>query len=153
MAALEYAVAEHIATITLNRPERMNTISREMLDELCVVLTRANEDADVRVSGIRTDGPVSFTLTYEGVDAPMRLAVPGAHNAINAAGAEGKSSVLRGQDAQGQLVVTGKFAGDALRDVTRQVKFETKPAGIVTIDESGLVKTAGDGTVTIAHRQ
>ena len=49
MAALEYAVSEHIATITLNRPERMNTISREMLDELCVVLTRANEDADVRV--------------------------------------------------------------------------------------------------------
>jgi len=27
MAALEYAVAEHIATITLNRPERLNTIS------------------------------------------------------------------------------------------------------------------------------
>ena len=49
MAALEYAVADHIATITLNRPERMNTISREMLDELCVVLTRANEDQDVRV--------------------------------------------------------------------------------------------------------
>ncbi len=49
MAALEYVVSEHIATITLNRPERMNTISREMLDELCVVLTRANEDADVRV--------------------------------------------------------------------------------------------------------
>ena len=48
MAALDYAVSEHIATITLNRPERMNTISREMLDELCVVLNRANEDADVR---------------------------------------------------------------------------------------------------------
>ena len=49
MAALDYAVAEHIATITLNRPERLNTISREMLDELCVMLNRANEDADVRV--------------------------------------------------------------------------------------------------------
>lgn len=49
MAALEYAVADHIATITLNRPERLNTISREMLDELCVVLNRANEDKDVRV--------------------------------------------------------------------------------------------------------
>ena len=49
MAALDYAVAEHIATITLNRPERLNTISREMLDELCVMLTRANEDPDARV--------------------------------------------------------------------------------------------------------
>lgn len=69
---------------------------------------------------------------------------------IAAAGADGKPAALRGQDAQGQLVVTGKYAGDMLRDVTRQVKFETKPAGIVTIDETGLVKTAGDGTVTIA---
>ena len=41
MAALDYAVSEQIATITLNRPERMNTISREMLDELCAVLNRA----------------------------------------------------------------------------------------------------------------
>lgn len=49
MAALDYGVSEHIATITLNRPERMNTISREMLDELCAVLNRANEDPDVRV--------------------------------------------------------------------------------------------------------
>ena len=69
---------------------------------------------------------------------------------IVAAGVDGKSAALRGQDAQGQLVVTGKYAGDMLRDVSRQVKYEAKPAGIVTIDETGLVKTAGDGTVTIA---
>lgn len=49
MAGIVYDVAEHIATVTLNRPERMNTISREMLDELCVMLTRANEDPAVRV--------------------------------------------------------------------------------------------------------
>jgi enoyl-CoA hydratase/carnithine racemase len=29
-----YAVADGIATITLNRPERMNTISRVMLSQL-----------------------------------------------------------------------------------------------------------------------
>ncbi len=49
MAALDYAVSDHIATITLNRPERMNTISREMLDELTQTLVRANHDKDVRV--------------------------------------------------------------------------------------------------------
>ncbi len=49
MAALDYAVSDHIATITLNRPERMNTISREMLDELTQTLVRANQDKDVRV--------------------------------------------------------------------------------------------------------
>lgn len=62
------------------------TVTERLVHERIVTFGQA-EDADVRVSGIRTDGPVSFTLTHEGVDAPMRLAVPGAHNAINAAGA------------------------------------------------------------------
>ena len=38
----------HIATITLNAPERMNTISGPMLNELTKLLIRANEDPDVR---------------------------------------------------------------------------------------------------------
>jgi UDP-N-acetylmuramate--alanine ligase len=44
-------------------------------------------DADTRVSGIGESGPVGFTLTYAGVDHAVQLAVPGAHNALNAAGA------------------------------------------------------------------
>ena len=44
-----YAVAEHIATITLNRPERMNTISRTMLDQLTARLVEADRDPEVRV--------------------------------------------------------------------------------------------------------
>jgi len=44
-----YAVADHIATITLNRPERMNTISREMLGQLTERLLQADADRDVRV--------------------------------------------------------------------------------------------------------
>ena len=43
-----YALSEHIATITLNAPERMNTISRAMLDELTAALLRANDDKAVR---------------------------------------------------------------------------------------------------------
>jgi len=43
-----YTVDEHIAVITLNAPQRMNTISRAMLDELTRLLLRANEDVDVR---------------------------------------------------------------------------------------------------------
>ncbi|MFC0588185.1 enoyl-CoA hydratase/isomerase family protein [Novosphingobium aquiterrae] len=49
MSAMTYAVADHVATITLNRPERMNTISSAMLDELTATLVRANEDEAVRV--------------------------------------------------------------------------------------------------------
>lgn len=44
-----YDVSDHIATITLNRPERMNTISRIMLDTLAEYLKAARNDPDVRV--------------------------------------------------------------------------------------------------------
>lgn len=44
-----YEVSEHIATITLNAPERMNTISGPMLDQLTARLIEANADKDVRV--------------------------------------------------------------------------------------------------------
>jgi enoyl-CoA hydratase/carnithine racemase len=43
-----YAVDDHIATITLNAPERMNTISGPMLNELTRLLVLANEDPAVR---------------------------------------------------------------------------------------------------------
>jgi enoyl-CoA hydratase/carnithine racemase len=43
-----YAVSEHVATITLNAPERMNTISEQMLDQLSEMLLRADADRDVR---------------------------------------------------------------------------------------------------------
>lgn len=49
MSALTYDVADQIATITLNRPERMNTISAAMLDELTQSLIKANQDPDARV--------------------------------------------------------------------------------------------------------
>jgi enoyl-CoA hydratase/carnithine racemase len=43
-----YDVADHVATITLNKPERMNTISGPMLDQLTQLLLRADADKDVR---------------------------------------------------------------------------------------------------------
>ena len=44
-----YEVADHVATITLNRPERMNTISRPMLAQLSQSLLAADRDPEVRV--------------------------------------------------------------------------------------------------------
>jgi enoyl-CoA hydratase/carnithine racemase len=41
-AEVLYEVTQHIATITLNRPERMNTISRAMLGQLAEHLIRAD---------------------------------------------------------------------------------------------------------------
>ena len=43
--------------------------------------------ATVRVSDIVADGPVSFRIAHDGVTVDARLPIPGAHNAINAAGA------------------------------------------------------------------
>ncbi len=44
-----YAVEDGIAVITLNRPDRMNTISGPMLDQLGQLLLKADADRDVRV--------------------------------------------------------------------------------------------------------
>ena len=43
-----YDVSDHIATITLNAPDRMNTISGPMLARLTQLLIEANEDDGVR---------------------------------------------------------------------------------------------------------
>ena len=49
MSALTYETADHIATITLNRPERMNTISHTMLGEITDLMLKADKDPEVRV--------------------------------------------------------------------------------------------------------
>jgi enoyl-CoA hydratase/carnithine racemase len=45
---VRYEVADHVATITLNAPERMNTISGPMLDAISRFLLQADHDPDVR---------------------------------------------------------------------------------------------------------
>jgi enoyl-CoA hydratase/carnithine racemase len=48
MSEVLYDVADYVATITLNAPERMNTISGAMLDALSQRLLAADRDGDVR---------------------------------------------------------------------------------------------------------
>ena len=43
-----YDVVDHVATLTLNAPERMNTISGVMLQQISELLLRADHDPDVR---------------------------------------------------------------------------------------------------------
>ncbi len=72
------------------------------------------EGADVRVSDIGSEGPVAFTLTHDGVDYRVRLAVPGAHNALNAAGAY-TVLVGLGFDAEPVLAALETFTGTGRR--------------------------------------
>ncbi len=51
-----YEVDANVATITLNRPERQNTISVPMLDALTQRLVEANEDPEVRAVVITGSG-------------------------------------------------------------------------------------------------
>jgi 2-(1,2-epoxy-1,2-dihydrophenyl)acetyl-CoA isomerase len=46
---ITYEKADHIATITLNRPERMNAFTAQMIDEWYAALLDANTDQEVRV--------------------------------------------------------------------------------------------------------
>jgi UDP-N-acetylmuramate--alanine ligase len=71
-------------------------------------------DADVRVSDIGTDGPVSFALTAGGRTVRGRLSVPGAHNAVNAAGAVAVLLAL-GHDLEPALRAVEGFGGTARR--------------------------------------
>jgi enoyl-CoA hydratase len=53
---LTYDVADHVATITLNRPDRLNTIVPPMPDELEAAVHRATLDAVVKVIVLRGAG-------------------------------------------------------------------------------------------------
>lgn len=61
----------------------------------------------------------------------------------------GPQTVLRGPDARQQMVVTGKLADGKLIDVTGDVKYEVSPAGVIEIDETGLIKPLADGKATL----
>jgi enoyl-CoA hydratase/carnithine racemase len=63
-----YEVADHVATITLNRPERMNAISGPMLARLGDYLLKANADPDVRAV-ILTGAGRAFCVGLDLVDA------------------------------------------------------------------------------------
>ncbi|MGH3877241.1 MAG: enoyl-CoA hydratase-related protein [Actinophytocola sp.] len=68
---IEYAVADRIATVTLNRPEARNGYTVRMADELAEAFDRADRDDDVRVAvltGAGKDFTVGADLSGGGLD-------------------------------------------------------------------------------------
>ncbi|HTN55205.1 MAG TPA: UDP-N-acetylmuramate--L-alanine ligase, partial [Microbacterium sp.] len=59
---------------------------RGALSHRRIVTFGTDADADLRVEDISTSGNAAATLVHAGESVRMQLAVPGAHNAINAAG-------------------------------------------------------------------
>lgn len=60
-------------------------VTRRLVDKELITFGFA-ADADVRVHSVGDEGPVSFTVDYAGTSYSARLSIPGAHNALNAAG-------------------------------------------------------------------
>src|SRR5215831_4781876 len=75
-----YEVSEGIATITLNRPERMNTISGPMLKLLSELLLKANADPEVRCV-ILTGTGRAFCAGLDLVDATQGSGIGSASSA------------------------------------------------------------------------
>jgi enoyl-CoA hydratase/carnithine racemase len=60
LQTLEFSVDDHVATVTLNRPEKMNSFNEQMAQELTLVWGRVRDDADIHVAVLRANGERAF---------------------------------------------------------------------------------------------
>lgn len=66
-----FEVTDHVATITLNRPQAMNSFNQEMLEEFALIWRTVKADDDVRVVVLRGSGDRAFSTgmdVKEGID-------------------------------------------------------------------------------------
>jgi E-phenylitaconyl-CoA hydratase len=59
---IHYAVSEHIATVTLDRPDALNALDLDSLKALRTALATARDDDEVRVIVLTGAGPKSFCV-------------------------------------------------------------------------------------------
>lgn len=57
---IEFTVADHVATITLNRPERLNAFNQAMAGEMTEAWSRVRDDDAVHVAIIQANGERAF---------------------------------------------------------------------------------------------
>ncbi len=62
---LIYSVNDRVATIMLNRPERMNALSQKLVGEIMAAVGQADRDPDVRVVMITAAGGKAFSSGYD----------------------------------------------------------------------------------------
>jgi E-phenylitaconyl-CoA hydratase len=60
LTSIEFDVADHIATIALNRPERLNSFTEQMAQELTAVWARVRDDDDIHVAVLCANGDRAF---------------------------------------------------------------------------------------------
>jgi E-phenylitaconyl-CoA hydratase len=57
---IEFDVADRVATVTLNRPDQMNSFNEQMATEIAAAWVRVREDDDIRVAVLRANGDRAF---------------------------------------------------------------------------------------------
>jgi enoyl-CoA hydratase/carnithine racemase len=60
-STIEFDVVDHIATITLDRPEKLNSFNQTMTAEIAEVWAQVRDDEDIRVAVLRANGERAFS--------------------------------------------------------------------------------------------
>ena len=60
--SIDLEVIDHIAVVTMNRPEKLNALDADAYDELSEAWTRVRDDDDVRVAVVTGAGDRSFSV-------------------------------------------------------------------------------------------
>jgi enoyl-CoA hydratase/carnithine racemase len=70
---ITFEVADHVATVTLNRPERLNAFNQQMCEEFGDVWHRVRMDDDIHASVVQANGERAFCTgvdVVKGIDKP-----------------------------------------------------------------------------------
>jgi len=71
LTTVTYELSDHVATVTLNRPDAMNSFNQAMLDDFARIWATARTDDDVHVVVLRAAGDRAFCTgvdVKEGID-------------------------------------------------------------------------------------
>lgn len=69
-STLLFSVEHHVATVTLNRPDRLNAFNEEMVNEFDAVWHRVRTDNDIHVVVLRATGDRAFCTGVDAQDGP-----------------------------------------------------------------------------------
>jgi enoyl-CoA hydratase/carnithine racemase len=72
---LLYSTEDRVASIVLNRPQKMNAINHDLMDEIVHALGVADRDQDVRVITVSGAGGKAFSSGYD-MQEPPKIANP-----------------------------------------------------------------------------
>ena len=98
-------------------------------------------------------GPLAWSLAADAPPARPQapgLGEPGKLTAIAVETGRAKDGLvtISGRDSGQQIVVTGQYDSGQTRDLTRNCTYEVSPAGIVSVDASGLITPVAEGEAT-----